>query len=61
MSLDGWMLPLEEEISSRVTAPLLFVNTEHFQWKENVQSMLRFGVSDDKEMRRVLITIRSEL
>ncbi|ELT98440.1 hypothetical protein CAPTEDRAFT_177616 [Capitella teleta] len=59
VALDGWMLPLDQSVYSEVTAPLLMVNTESFQWKDNVRPMYRFGVNgDDEKMRRLLITIR---
>ncbi|KRX48440.1 Platelet-activating factor acetylhydrolase, partial [Trichinella sp. T9] len=37
--LDGWMFPVDKEAENEVQQPLLFVNNEKFQWKENVERM----------------------
>ena len=59
VALDSWMLPLEEDLYERVQGPLLMVNTETFQWKDNIRPMFRLGINqDDQLMDRVLITIR---
>ena len=56
VAMDSWMLPVEEEVYDRIQQPLLFINTETFQWKENVLDMLKANVN--RQEGRVLITLR---
>lgn len=53
--LDGWMLPLDDNVYPCVTQPVLMVNTETFQWKKNILSMKKL---ESKDVERVIITIR---
>ncbi|KRZ57224.1 Platelet-activating factor acetylhydrolase, partial [Trichinella nativa] len=39
VAVDGWMFPVDKEAENEVQQPLLFVNNEKFQWKENVERM----------------------
>lgn len=59
VGLDSWMAPLDDNLYSQVTQPLLLVNTETFQWPENVKSM--YKLIDPKktdDLKRILITIK---
>lgn len=53
--LDGWMFPIEKDIYPRVSQPLLFVNMDKFQWKDNVQRMKRMELDG---VDRSVVTIR---
>ncbi|XP_038607670.1 platelet-activating factor acetylhydrolase [Tachyglossus aculeatus] len=39
IALDAWMLPLNDQVSSRVPQPLLFINSEKFQDLGSIQKM----------------------
>uniref|UniRef100_A0A6I8NAF9 Platelet-activating factor acetylhydrolase n=1 Tax=Ornithorhynchus anatinus TaxID=9258 RepID=A0A6I8NAF9_ORNAN len=39
IALDAWMLPLNDQVNSRVPQPLLFINSEKFQYLKNIQKM----------------------
>ncbi|XP_052823254.1 platelet-activating factor acetylhydrolase isoform X2 [Octopus bimaculoides] len=52
--LDGWMLPLEDNIYAQVTQPVLMLNTETFQWKRNVLKMKNLECT---EQNRIMLTI----
>lgn len=54
--LDGWMHPLDERVYEDTQQPVLMINMESFQWKTNVEQMMRL-LSQDKENRR-MITIK---
>ena len=43
IALDGWMVPFPEDFLQDliVTQPLLFINSYTWQWKQNVQSMMK--------------------
>ncbi|XP_013380544.1 platelet-activating factor acetylhydrolase 2, cytoplasmic [Lingula anatina] len=56
VALDTWMLPLEENIYKDVTQPVLLVNTEIFQWKENVKSM--FYLQSINPSDTIIITVK---
>lgn len=55
VALDSWMFPIEEEIYYNVEQPLLFINSEDFQWKENVLKILKFDTGNED---RKMVTIR---
>ncbi|CAJ0926213.1 unnamed protein product, partial [Mesorhabditis belari] len=38
---DGWMLPVEEQMYERFTQPTLFLNSGSWQWRKNVDKMLK--------------------
>ncbi|XP_029635310.1 platelet-activating factor acetylhydrolase [Octopus sinensis] len=52
--LDGWMLPLEDNIYAQVTQPVLMLNTETFQWKRNVLKMKNLECT---QQNRIMLTI----
>ncbi|XP_064597792.1 platelet-activating factor acetylhydrolase 2, cytoplasmic-like [Liolophura sinensis] len=53
--LDGWMHPLDDEIYSSPTQPILFINTETFHWEKNTEQMKQL-LTEGVERR--IITIR---
>ncbi|KAK3093580.1 hypothetical protein FSP39_017690 [Pinctada imbricata] len=53
--LDGWMHPLDEEIYKNVNQPVLMINMDTFQWKENVLQMFKFN---KKDVEQKVITIK---
>ncbi|XP_060563877.1 platelet-activating factor acetylhydrolase-like [Ruditapes philippinarum] len=53
--LDAWMHPLNEELCSKVTQPVLILNYEKFQWQKNVKQM-SWLQSDDVD--RTMLTLR---
>ena len=51
IALDGWMVPFPEDFLEglSVTQPLLFINSYSWQWKENIQSMMKLiRLSEEK-------------
>ncbi|XP_043860549.1 platelet-activating factor acetylhydrolase [Dromiciops gliroides] len=58
IALDAWMLPLSEELYSRVPQPLFFINSERFQTAENVIKMRKFYLPDKE---RKMITIKGSV
>ena len=36
---DAWMFPLSEEVYGKVDQPVLFVNSETFHWKSNIEKI----------------------
>uniref|UniRef100_A0A8C0RE06 Platelet-activating factor acetylhydrolase n=1 Tax=Canis lupus familiaris TaxID=9615 RepID=A0A8C0RE06_CANLF len=58
IALDAWMLPLDDAIYSRIPQPLFFINSERFQFPENIKKMKKC-YSPDKE--RKMITIRGSV
>lgn len=59
VGLDSWMAPLDDNLYSKVTQPLLLVNTETFQWRENVKSMYKLiDPKETNDLKRILITIK---
>ncbi|KAJ8270637.1 hypothetical protein GJAV_G00117440 [Gymnothorax javanicus] len=55
IALDSWMFPLDEEIFPRVKQPILFINSEKFQWAGNI---IRMKKLDSTTIARKMITIR---
>ncbi|KAJ8397657.1 hypothetical protein AAFF_G00436560 [Aldrovandia affinis] len=55
IALDSWMFPLDEEIFPRVRQPILFINSEKFQWAGNI---IRMRKLDSTTIPRKMITIR---
>ncbi|KYO34108.1 platelet-activating factor acetylhydrolase isoform A [Alligator mississippiensis] len=43
IAFDAWMLPLDDEVYHKVQQPLLFINSEKFQWATNVMKMRKLG------------------
>ncbi|XP_006120742.1 platelet-activating factor acetylhydrolase isoform X2 [Pelodiscus sinensis] len=58
IALDAWMLPLDDEVYPRVHQPLLFINSEKFQWATNVLKMKKLDSSDTE---RKMITIKGSV
>ena len=55
--LDGWMHPLDEQVYDNIQQPVLMINMESFQWKKNVEQMMRLMSEEDREKRN-MITIK---
>ncbi|XP_067429165.1 platelet-activating factor acetylhydrolase isoform X2 [Thunnus thynnus] len=55
VALDAWMFPLEDETFPRVKQPILFINSEKFQWAGNITRMKKL---DSDVIQRKMITIR---
>ncbi|XP_063173681.1 platelet-activating factor acetylhydrolase isoform X3 [Candoia aspera] len=53
--LDAWMFPLSDEVYPRVHQPLLFINSEKFQWALNILEMKKLNC---KGRERKMITIK---
>ncbi|XP_044301167.1 platelet-activating factor acetylhydrolase isoform X2 [Varanus komodoensis] len=58
IALDAWMLPLCDEVYPRVHQPLLFINSEKFQWASNVLEMKKLNC---KDRERKMITIKGSV
>jgi len=58
VALDSWMLPLDDSLYQQVEQPVLFVNTDTFQWETNVRDMFKLDVNKEPDQKRVLITIK---
>ncbi|XP_003215369.2 platelet-activating factor acetylhydrolase isoform X1 [Anolis carolinensis] len=54
IALDAWMLPLSPEIYSRVHQPLLFINSEKFQWAANILEMKKLSCGE-RESKMITI------
>ncbi|KAM7173673.1 platelet-activating factor acetylhydrolase isoform 1-T1 [Macrochelys suwanniensis] len=58
IALDAWMLPLDDQVYSRVHQPLLFINSEKFQWASNVLKMKKLYSTGTE---RKMITIKGSV
>ncbi|XP_066493964.1 platelet-activating factor acetylhydrolase [Tiliqua scincoides] len=58
IALDAWMYPLCDDIYPRVHQPLLFINSEKFQWALNILEIQKLN-SMDRE--RKMITIKGSV
>lgn len=58
IALDAWMLPLNEEVYSKFSQPLFFINSERFQYPANIIKMKKC-YAPGKE--RKMITIRDSV
>ncbi|XP_036624773.1 platelet-activating factor acetylhydrolase [Trichosurus vulpecula] len=58
IALDAWMVPLSDELYSRVPQPLFFINSERFQTAENVMKMRQFYLGGKE---RKMITIKGSV
>lgn len=54
VALDAWMFPLEDDIHTRIQKPILFINSEKFQWLPNI---LKIKKLDSTTIQRKMITI----
>ncbi|XP_072800965.1 platelet-activating factor acetylhydrolase isoform X4 [Vicugna pacos] len=58
IALDAWMLPVGEEVCSRIPQPLFFINSERFQYPSNIKKMKKCYLPDRE---RKMITIRGSV
>ncbi|XP_018422311.1 PREDICTED: platelet-activating factor acetylhydrolase [Nanorana parkeri] len=58
VALDAWMFSLRDEIFSVIHQPVLFVNSEKFQWVDNVMIMKKM---DSSSVERKMITIKGSV
>ncbi|XP_071999809.1 platelet-activating factor acetylhydrolase isoform X2 [Engystomops pustulosus] len=58
VALDAWMFSLRDEIFSTIHQPVLFVNSEKFQWVDNILLMKRM---DSSRVERKMITIKGSV
>ncbi|XP_014638130.1 PREDICTED: platelet-activating factor acetylhydrolase isoform X1 [Ceratotherium simum simum] len=58
IALDAWMLPLGDEVYSRIPQPLFFINSERFQYPANIIKMKKCYFPDKE---RKMITIRGSV
>ncbi|XP_004674080.1 PREDICTED: platelet-activating factor acetylhydrolase [Condylura cristata] len=54
IALDAWMFPLGDEVYSRIPQPLFFINSERFQYPDNIEKMKKCYLPDRE---RKMITI----
>ena len=53
------MLPLEQAMYDKLNRPLLLINSDSFQWPENVEPMHRLTTNNNNNVaERLLLTIR---
>ncbi|XP_032084348.1 platelet-activating factor acetylhydrolase 2, cytoplasmic [Thamnophis elegans] len=58
VALDAWMYPLENSVYTKVTKPVLFINTESFQTAESVAKMKKISTnSSESKIITILGTI----
>ncbi|KAM9316387.1 platelet-activating factor acetylhydrolase [Gastrophryne carolinensis] len=55
---DAWMFSLRDEIFSTIDQPVLFVNSEKFQWVDNIILMKKM---DSSSAERKMITIKGSV
>lgn len=56
IALDAWMLPVGDDIyQNSVQQPLLFINSEKFQWADNILKMKKLSSNDTNKK---MITIK---
>ncbi|KAJ6659664.1 hypothetical protein lerEdw1_018633 [Lerista edwardsae] len=58
IALDTWMIPLCDDVYPKVNQPLLFINSEKFQWAWNILEIKKLN-SADRE--RKMITIKGSV
>ncbi|XP_054051348.1 platelet-activating factor acetylhydrolase isoform X1 [Rissa tridactyla] len=59
IALDAWMLPVGDDIyQNSVQQPLLFINSEKFQWADNILKMKKLGSND---ANKKMITIKGSV
>lgn len=55
IALDVWMLPVGDDIyQNSVQQPLLFINSEKFQWAENILKIKKL-ISNDTNKKMITI------
>lgn len=58
IALDAWMIPLGDEVYSRIPQPLFFINSERFQFPANIAKMKKCYLPGKE---RKMITIRGSV
>uniref|UniRef100_A0A8C3JHY4 Platelet-activating factor acetylhydrolase n=1 Tax=Calidris pygmaea TaxID=425635 RepID=A0A8C3JHY4_9CHAR len=59
IALDAWMLPVGDDIyQNSVQQPLLFINSEKFQWADNILKMKKLSSND---ANKKMITIKGSV
>lgn len=58
IALDAWMLPMDEKVYSRFSQPLFFINSEGFQYPDNIIKMKKCFLPGKE---RKMITIRGSV
>uniref|UniRef100_A0A8C9ADM0 Platelet-activating factor acetylhydrolase n=1 Tax=Prolemur simus TaxID=1328070 RepID=A0A8C9ADM0_PROSS len=58
IALDAWMFPVGDEVYSRIPQPLFFINSERFQYLDNIKKMEQCYLPDKE---RNMITIRGSV
>ncbi|XP_067150489.1 platelet-activating factor acetylhydrolase isoform X4 [Apteryx mantelli] len=59
IALDAWMLPVGDDIyQNSIQQPLLFINSEKFQWADNILKMKKLGFNDTNKK---MITIKGSV
>ncbi|XP_044144956.1 platelet-activating factor acetylhydrolase isoform X2 [Bufo gargarizans] len=58
VALDAWMYSLREELFSTVHQPVIFVNSEKFQWVDNILLMKKMNSTS---VERKMITIKGSV
>ncbi|XP_053919465.1 platelet-activating factor acetylhydrolase isoform X3 [Cuculus canorus] len=59
IALDAWMLPVGDDIyQNSVQQPLLFINSEKFQWADNILKMKKLSSNDTNKK---MITIKGSV
>nr|XP_020736380.1 platelet-activating factor acetylhydrolase [Odocoileus virginianus texanus] len=56
IALDAWMLPIGDEVFSRIPQPLFFINSERFQYPSNIIRMKKCFLPDRE---RKMITVKT--
>ncbi|XP_062952725.1 platelet-activating factor acetylhydrolase isoform X2 [Cynocephalus volans] len=58
IALDAWMLPVGDEVYSRIPQPLFFINSERFQYPANIIKMKKCYLPGKE---RKMITVRGSV
>ncbi|XP_074656593.1 platelet-activating factor acetylhydrolase 2, cytoplasmic-like [Tubulanus polymorphus] len=52
VALDAWMLPLDDRSCRECDTPILFMNSQTFQWKDNIKAM--YAMKSDRTDRKMV-------
>ncbi|XP_054618268.1 platelet-activating factor acetylhydrolase isoform X2 [Dunckerocampus dactyliophorus] len=55
VALDAWMLPLRDDTFPQIKQPIFFINSEKFQWAENIKCIQKL---DSCDIQRKMMTIK---
>lgn len=58
VALDAWMIPLGDEVYTKIPQPLFFINSERFQFPENMEKMKKCYIPGKE---RKMITIKGSV